>query len=395
MTPPRDVIVIGGAAVGGCAAFHLLADSDFCGRVLVLEPDSSYRRAATALSAGGARAQFSTPVNVLASRYGMAFFRDAPRALAVDGESADIGLRESGYLFLASSAGAAALRKNWEMQAALGAKVAWLTPEDLRRRFPWLETGDLAAGALGLRDEGWLDGYALARALRRKTLAQGAEWKTARAAGFRTEKRRVVAVTTEDGEVLPCGAALVCAGLGAPALLARLGARLPVRPRKRMVFSFQCRAPRPDNFPMLIDPLGAYVRPEGGGFICGRAPSPENDPDAAADDFAPERGFFEREVWPVLAARARMFEALRPGPAWAGHYDMSLFDGNVFAGRAPGWDNAYLACGFSGHGLQHAPAIGRGLAELVVHGEYRALDLSPLDCGRLEKNAPLTERKII
>ena len=225
--------------------------------------------------------------------------------------------------------------------------------------------------------------------------ALGAEWKTARAAGFRTRKGRAEAVLTAAGEALPCGAAAVCAGTDGPALLAGLGVNLPVRRRKRMIFSFHCRDARPENFPMLVDPSGAYVRPEGGGFICGRAPAAEADADAAADDFAPSHDFFERAIWPALAARARMFEALRPGAAWAGHYDMNLFDANAFAGRAPGWDNVYLACGFSGHGLQHSPAVGRGLAELVAHGEYNALDLSPLGCGRLEKNAPLREREII
>ena len=395
MTKSRDVIVIGGAAVGGGVAYHLLADSGFRGRVLVLEPDPSYRRAATALSAGGVRQQFSTPVNILASRYGMAFFRDAPEALETGGEPADICLREGGYLFLATPSGKEALRENWRTQTAQGAKVEWLSPDNLRARFPWLKTEDLAAGSLGRRDEGWLDGYALARALRRKTAAMGAEWKTARATGFRTEKSRVVAVLTEAGEALPCGAAAVCAGLGGPPLLERLGVNLPVRPRKRIVFSIQCRDPRPDNFPMLVDASGAYVRPEGDGFICGRSPGPQNDPEPDADDFTPSPGFFEREVWPALAARAKMFEALRPGPAWAGHYDMNLFDGNAFAGRAPDWDNVYLACGFSGHGLQHSPAMGRGLAELIARGEYSALDLSPLDCARLKNNAPLMEREII
>jgi len=388
MSETYDVVIVGGAAHGASAAYHLAADPAFSGRVLLVERDPSLARAATALSAGGIRQQFSTPVNISLSLYGIDFLRRAPELLAVDGERPDIGLVEGGYLFLATPAGLDTLRRNHGRQAGLGADIAFLERDALAARFPWLAPGDLAAGCFGETGEGWLDGYGLAQALRRKAKALGVTLRTAEVSAIGSGNL----VRLADGTAISAGAVIVTAGTGTPGLLAPLGVVLPVEPRKRYVFGFACREPLP-RLPLTVDPSGVYVRSEGAGYICGA--SPPEDAEPPADDFEVDHGFFEDAIWPVLAARIPAFAAIRPGGAWAGHYDFNTFDQNAIVGRLPGRENLFVATGFSGHGLQQSPGVGRGLAEIVVHGRYTSLDLTPLGYERIAAGRPLVEENVV
>ncbi|QXM23773.1 FAD-binding oxidoreductase [Elioraea tepida] len=389
MTERFDVVIVGGAAVGASVAWYLARDPLFRGSVLVLEKDPSYARAATALSASSIRRQFSCPINVRLSGYGIALLREAPAVLGVDA-----GLHEGGYLFLATEAGREALRRNHAVQIAEGADIAWLEPAALAETFPWLNIDGLSAGTWGRTGEGWFDGFGVMQAMRRASRAAGVAWRTAEVTRILVSDARARGVALADGSEIDAGTVVVTAGTGAAPLLETAGLALPVRPRKRTVFHVLCPDALP-RFPLLIDPIGVWVRPEGKGFICGVSPPEERDPDAAPDDFEPNMGEFEETVWPTLAARVPAFERLRLERAWAGHYDMNLFDQNAFAGAAPDVPNLLFACGFSGHGLQQAPAIGRGLAELAAHGRYLTLDLSPLSPARLAENRPLIERNVV
>jgi FAD-dependent oxidoreductase domain-containing protein 1 len=386
-----DVVIVGGAVHGASAAFHLAA-SGFGGHVLLIEKDPSFRYAATALSAGSIRQQFSTAINIEISLFGIEFLRSVGDRLAVDGERPEIALRERGYLFLATETGATTLSRNYALQTRLGADVLHLDRPGLAERFPYIATGDIGAGGWGRTGEGWFDGYALMQALRRKARTLGVETLAGDVAAIDHEGGRVTGVRLTDGSRVIAGTVIVTAGTGTPALLKPLGVPLPVETRKRFVFSFACRTPLP-RFPLLIDPSGVYVRPEGELFICGRAPPPEKEPPAT--DFEVDHGFFEEAIWPVLAARVPAFEAIRPGRAWAGHYDMNLFDHNAIVGPVPGTANLLIATGFSGHGLQQAPAVGRGLAELVTHQRYATLDLSPLGYDRIVAGRPMLEENVV
>jgi glycine/D-amino acid oxidase-like deaminating enzyme len=204
----------------------------------------------------------------------------------------------------------------------------------------------------------------------------------------------VETVDLDDGTPVAAGAFVNAAGAsGARALSDLLGFPIPVRAKKRSVFAFSCPE-RLSGFPLLIDTSGVWVRPEGEGYICGWSPDDSDDTDHGAD-FEVDWPQFEEVIWPALAARVPAFERLRPGRAWAGHYDMNLFDHNALLGRVPGLANAFMAAGFSGHGIQQAPAVGRGLAELILDGRYRSLDLSDLDAARLVAGRRLLERNVI
>jgi glycine/D-amino acid oxidase-like deaminating enzyme len=387
-----DVVIIGGAVTGSSAAYFLASNPDFDGRILVVEKDPSYQFCASALSAASIRQQYSTAINVAISLYGIEFLREIGECLEVDGDRPEIGLKEGGYLFLATPPGRAVLEENHRIQVENGADILFLAPEALMARFPWLNTDDLAAGTWGRSGEGWFDGYGLMQAFRRKARSLGVTYRAAAATGFNRSGQRLESVLLSDGSAVACGAVINAAGTGGATIGREAGLEIPVRSRKRMIFSFECRD-EVANCPLMIDPTGVYVRPEGKGFICGSSPAADQDPDS--DDFEVDHSFFEEVIWPVLAHRVPAFEAIRPGRAWAGHYDLNLFDHNAFVGRAPGIENFYLANGFSGHGLQQSPAVGRGLSELIVHGGYRSLDLSPLAFDRLLQNRPLTERNVV
>ncbi len=391
MNASYDVVIVGGAVHGASLAYHLAA-SGFTGRVLLIEKDPTFRFAATALSAGSIRQQFSTPVNIAISLFGIEFLRDVGTRLEVDGERPEIGLREGGYLFLATPAGAETLARNQALQSSMGADILHLDPEGLRRRFPWIATDGVAAGCWGHTGEGWFDGYSLMQALRRKAFAMGVTGLAGEVAEIERLGDRAIGVRLADGTRIAAGSVAVTAGPATRSLMAPIGIALPVEARKRMVFTFACRERLPD-FPLLIDPTGVYVRPEGDLYLCGSAPPPDHDPQAT--DFEVDHAFFDETIWPVLANRVSAFERIRPGRAWAGHYDMNLLDHNAIVGSLPGVANVFVAVGFSGHGLQQAPAIGRGLAELIAGGRYATLDLSPLGYDRIAARRPLLEQNVV
>jgi FAD-dependent oxidoreductase domain-containing protein 1 len=393
MAESYDIVIAGGAAIGASIAYHAMARSDFKGRVLVIEPDPSLARAASALSAASIRQQFSSAVNIRASLFGIEFLRQANELLAVDGEAPDIGLHEGGYLFLATPAGAPILAENHALQTALGADIVKFDPVGLKTQFPWLNVDDLAAGSWGRTGEGWFDGYGLAQAFRKKARASGVEFRKAAVSSLEMASGSIVAVVLDDGSRVSCGHLAIAAGTGARKLVRQSGFDIPVHAKKRMIFTFDCRE-KLEKFPLLIDPTGVYCRPEGTGFIGGTSPPADADPDAD-DDFEVDYEFFDAHVWPVLAARVPAFEAIKRGRAWAGHYDMNLFDHNALVGAVPGTSNVWLANGFSGHGLQQSPAVGRGLAELIVAGRFQTLDLSDLAPQRLIDRHPLVEKNVV
>jgi FAD-dependent oxidoreductase domain-containing protein 1 len=398
VTEAFDVVIAGGAAMGSSVAYHLMADPTFSGRVLVLDRDPSYRRSASALSAASMRQQFSTAVNIRISLYGIALLRDIADRLAVGGERPEIGLREAGYLYCATGGGAATLAENHALQRAEGADILLMAPEELSSRFPWLRTDDLACATWGRSGEGWFDGWSLLQAFRAKARALGAEYRAGDVVGVECAGGCVTAVRLRDGSHIGCGALVNCAGSGGPALARAAGIELPVQAKRRYVFTFTCAGTVADA-PLVIDTGGAWFRPEGEGFIGSISPAAgEPDPDWDDEDAATQEvdwRVFEERLWPALAHRVPAFEAIRPSRAWAGPYDMCLFDHNAIVGPAPGLENLYLCNGFSGHGLQQAPAIGRGLAELIAHGRYLTLDLSELAYDRIAASRPLVERNII
>jgi FAD-dependent oxidoreductase domain-containing protein 1 len=393
MTRP-SVVIVGGGVLGAATACFLARDHG--ATVTVLERDPSHRQASSTLSASSIRQQFSTPINIALSQASIEFLRRVGDELAVDGERPAIGLVEAGYLYLASAGGEPRLRANQALQRAHGADIELLDAPALRARWPWLSTTGLALGAHGVRGEGWFDGPALHAAFSRKARACGARFVHADVLAFDATADRVHAVRDARGQAHAGDAVLVAAGAWSAPLAAALGLSLPVSAKKRDVFVLDSPARLP-GCPLIIDPSGVWLRPEGAGFIAG-APPRRIGNIRDADDLpleAIDHGLFDDVIWPTLAARIPALEALRVRSAWAGYYEMNAFDHNGVVGAVPGWTNAFIACGFSGHGMQHAPALGRALAQRIATGHYAGLDLTPLAAERLQRGEPLIEHNVI
>jgi FAD-dependent oxidoreductase domain-containing protein 1 len=393
MIDSYDVVIGGGAVTGSSIAYHLAAQPGFSGRILVIDKDMTYRQAASSLSLSSIRQQFSSPINIRVGLYGVSFLRAARELLSVDGEAPDLSLTENGYLYLASEAGAPILAANHATQIAEGADILLLTPDTLQARFPFLNGEGIAAAAWGRSGEGWFDGYMLTQAFRRKARSLGVAYREGEIVAIEREAGRIAAVRLASGERIVCGAFVNAAGASGAAKLARqMGGEIPVHSRKRCVFVFSAKE-RIAKCPLVIDVSGAYVRMEGESYVCGISPPEAEDPDS--DDFDVLWPQFEDVIWPALAHRIPAFENLRPGRAWAGHYDLNVFDHNAIVGRLPEVANGYVAAGFSGHGIQQSPAVGRGLAELITQGRYATLDLSDFAYERIAAGRPIMERNVI
>ena len=383
MTAAGDVVVIGGGAMGGAVAVHLLEDSDFAGRVTIVERDPTFKRASSALSAAGTRRQFSTPENIRMSAYSFEWMRDR----------LDVGIHEGGYLYLSSPATAAVMEETHAIQRAEGADVVLLAPKELRKRFPWLSTDGIALASLGVSGEGWFDGYALVQALRTRARDLGAILVAGEVVGLRLDAGCVTSVALADGSNLPCGNVVNAAGPWAAEIAAMAGIDLPVEARRRSVFVFDVERDAPVGSPLVIDTSGVWFRPEGGSFIAGIAPKPQND--LPGLPLIADHALFETDLWPALAKRVPAFDAIKVTNAWAGYYEMNTFDHNAIIGRHPGVTNLLLANGFSGHGIQQSPAVGRAISELLVHDRFVTWDLGVFAFERIADGRPVVERNVI
>ncbi len=392
MRESADVVIVGGAVIGSSVAYYL-SKAGFDGRIVVVERDPTYGASATARSAGGVRQQFSTPENIRMSLMTLDLIRNLT---AEFGRDADVGFREQGYLILATPAGRDVLASNVALQLREGADIALLERLVLTQRFPWLDATDLAAGAFGQSGEGWIDPPSLMMLLKKAAQSRGVEYLQDEVREIEVTGGRVSAAVLASGGRIGCGALVNAAGPQAGRVAALAGIMLPVEPRKRFVFVFDCRETTPElaAAPLTVDPSGVWFRPEGRGFITGWSPDEVGEPLAENLDSV-DHGLFETEIWPVLAARVPAFEAIKVTNAWAGFYDANTFDHNAVIGAHPDVPNFYFANGFSGHGLQQAPAAGRAVAELIVHGAFQTIDLKRLGYERIVRNEPLAEKNVI
>ena len=385
-----DIVIIGGAIVGSSVAWGL-REEGFTGTIALIERDPQFSTSATTLSCASIRQQFSIPENIRLSQFTLGLFR---RLKEEFGDDADIGFRENGYLILAGPEGVPILRQNHVAQAAEGTDIVLEDAAALQARFPWLSVEGIAAGAFGRSGEGWFDAHAYLQLFRRALKSRDVTFIKAAVTGIVREGDRVTKVALDDGSQITAGTVVNAAGPNAGKVAAMAGLALPVEPRKRSVFVFEARE-RYADMPLIVDPSGVYVRPEGSVYITGGAEPYDTDRAADPADFEPEWGLFEETIWPVLAGRIPAFEAIKPTRAWAGHYDYNTLDQNAVIGRHPQVSNFIFANGFSGHGLQQAPAVGRAVAELVVHGGYRTIDCSVFGYERIVAGRPYRELNVI
>ncbi len=388
-----DVVIIGGGAVGSAAAGFLRQAPGTPG-VVVLEPDPTYAKAASPRASGGVRQLFSCPENIAMSRYTHEVIRDW-RAFVAGGTGDQVpglGWVQNGYLFICDRGSASSLSGSLRVQLAHGVDARWLSPREIADRYPQIRTDDLAGGVFSAGD-GWLDPSSFLAGLRQRAQRLGARFLTDRAVGFATSGARVTRVRLESGRDVTAETVIATAGCWTPGLAAQLGWKLPVEPMRR--FEHYADVPvRLSELPFVKDPAHLAARPEGAGVHAGVVNYAEPASFNFSLDGAAEH--FDATVWPALAHRFPALDRLRLKSSGTGLYDQNRFDGNMIIGRWPGHlGNFHIACGFSGHGLMHAPAIGRALAELAVHGDYRTVDLTRLGYQRIADGRPYREQGII
>jgi FAD-dependent oxidoreductase domain-containing protein 1 len=387
----RDVVIVGGAAMGASIAFHLKCELGFAGSVAVIDKDPTFARASTALSAASIRLQFSTPENIRLSQYGVDFLRAMPVRF---GPEANPAFHEGGYLIAAGPTGFGVLEANTAIQRQHGADTELLRPAQLAERFPWLSLDGISGATFGPNREGWFDPATMLATFRREAKAAGAEFLTGEVIGMEARVDAVTAVRLADGTRIVSGTVVNAAGPAAGRVAAMAGVALPVEPRKRTVFVLHCRA-APPTMPLIGDVSGVWARPEGAYTLAGWSPPAAEDRTAASDDFVPDDDQFEDRVWPGLAARVPAFAESRVIRSWAGHYEYNTLDQNGIIGPHTELKNLFLCNGFSGHGVQQAPGAGRAIAEMIALGASRTLDVAALGYERIAQGRPLVEVNVI
>ena len=384
-----DVVIVGSGVMGAATAWWLTRLHPGL-QVTLVESDTRYEKASSSLSASSIRQQFTCPVNIRLSQYGIAFLRDAEQHLGLPDHPVALGLQEPGYLYLAQHEQVAAMQTAHQIQKQAGADVALLGPEALRQRYPWLNVDDVALGSLGLSGEGWFDGPALHQAFLKKAMAQGVQRLHERVVGMDHTATQVNAVRLSGGTRLRCGQVVNAAGAWAGEVAAMAGVDLPVQAARRTVFVLSCPEPLP-HCPLLIDPTGWWLRPEGRFLISGSEPA-QTEPGLPLE---PDWSEWNDAHWAALAHRIPALAALRVERAWAGYYEMNTFDHNAVIGPHPDLHNLFFINGFSGHGMQHAAGAGLALAEWMLHGQSQTLAVSELGFERLVHKRPLRELHVI
>lgn len=387
-----DIVIMGGGIIGSAAA-TFLGLSGRAGQVSVIEPDPTYAKAATPAGAGGVRRLMSRSENIRMSQFSLDFYADFHAAMATEDRPADIQFRRQGYLFLAGAGGVHDLTRNFETQRREGVPVELLDRGALAHRFPSIGTEGVALACHAPQD-GWIDPQAALIGFRKKAESLGVSYVRDRVVGLERSGSAVTHALLESGRTLAGEVFLNTAGPWVGEIAAMTGAKLPVVPYCRVQHFWRC-AHEVEPLPLTKDESGAFFRPEGQGFV-GGCPSWEIGPgfiwDVDRDYFAT---YFQERVWGLLARMVPKFETIKLERTWGGHYAQNLFDGNMIIGRySPGLENLWTACGFSGHGVMHAPAVGRALAELVLDGRYQTLDLSALSFQRVLDDRPYGEAGI-
>ena len=389
-----DVVIIGGAIMGSSTAWWL-TQMGLAGRVLVVERDPSYAQAATTLSFSCIRQQFSTELNIRISQFGADFVQSLRQRMGGDDRVPELKIQNFGYLYMADTPEfAEVLRANHKVQVAAGAGTRLLTADEIKAEYPFYMVDDLLLGSLNTKDEGYFDGSTVFDWFRRKAIEAGVEYVQNEVVGMDMAAGRVAAVTLASGHKVTCGTVVNSSGTRGGKMAAMAGIALPIEARKRFNWVIKAEEPLSRPLPLTIDPSGVFVREVGGGTYMAGGHA-DHDPEVAFDDFTMDPDLWMDKIWPGIATRIPAFERVKVISEWAGQYDYNTLDQNAVTGPHPDVTNFLFLNGFSGHGLQQSPAMGRATAEWIVHGSYQTLDFSPFHYERIAAGKALVEGAII
>ena len=379
--------------MGASVAWHLSHNTDFDGRILVVERDPSYKWASTSHTNSCLRQQFSAEINIKISQYGYDFISNFKERIS-DNTAPNIPFHNFGYLYLADNdAFADHLQTIQRLQVSNGAGTEIMSQQQLMDKFPYFYLDDIILGSHNPLNEGYFDGITVFDWWRRKARENGVEFISGEVIGIDMVGDRVGGVLLASGARIAAGQLVNCAGPRAVQIAEMANLSIPVEPRKRFTFVFAAESRLDRDLPLTIDPSGVHVRTDGHYYMAGCAP--DNDQAVDYTDFDMDHNIWMDKVWPAIATRIPAFEAVRVVNEWVGHYAYNIFDQNAIIGPHPDVQNFQFVNGFSGHGLQQSPAIGRGMSELITYGEYRTLDLTPFKYERIFANNQHIEKAVI
>ena len=380
-----DVIIVGGGIMGCCSAYYLLSLQDNL-RIAIIERDPTYERASTTLSNGNIRHQFALKENVQISQYTFDVLANFSKEMDIDGSAPNVGFKPTGNLFIVDASGLPAANRGLDVQKAQGCDVEWISTGQIAEKYPFFQLDEYEGGTFCAKD-GKLDPYSMLMAYKAKITLMGGIFVKDVATAFVTNNGKAEGVTLASGNTLKADKVVNCAGAWGPELAKTAGIDMPVLPVMRQVFAFNTRFEAADHMPGVFLPSGLYFQPEcPGTIILGRS----MDHDPVGFDFKWQDRRFMEELWPELAEFAPVFESIKMVRGWAGLYDVSTMDKNPFIGEWPELKGFYLVNGFSGHGLQQGPAVGRYVAEMIL-GLPFSLDLSIFSPQRMLENECISE----
>ena len=392
-----DVVIIGGAIMGSSTAWFLSQNPDFNGTILVVEKDQKYEFCSTAHTTSCIRQQFSTKLNVEISQFAADFINNFQEYMNNDARVPKLAIKSFGYMYLADDEDFAKnLRSNQKIQAASGAATELLTPEEIKSRYPFYNVEDIKLGSINLVNEGYWDSITVFEWMKNKAQENGVEYVENEVTELTRNKSgdRICSLKLASGEIISGDKFVNATGPRAASTAKMAGIKIPVEPRKRYSWIFKAENPLDRDLPLTIDPSGFHVRENGGGTYQAGGHA-TYDPAVEFDDFTMDNELWENTVWPILFNRIPQFESLKLISQWAGHYAMNTVDQNAIIGPHDIIQNFFFLNGFSGHGSQQAPAMGRATAELITYGAFKTIDMSTFRHERLLSGQRVVEGAII
>ena len=380
-----DVIIVGGGIMGCSTAYNLMK-MDRKLKVAVVEMDPTYTRASTTLCMANIRIQFSLKQNVQISQYAFDVLDAFEEEMRVDDDKPCIAFHREGNLFLVDEKGRGVAKKDLDLQKALGCPVEWWSPGEIKEHYPLYDATPYEGGTFGPKD-GHLDAYAVMMGYKAKARSLGAEFIKDEVIQVLIQGKEAKGVRLASGMDLSSKVVVNCAGAWAAQVAGSVGVEIPVQPVKRQIYVLTTAVKPQGPLPLTILPSGLYFRTELGDLIL-LGKSLDDDP--VGFDFTWDQKRFTDLLWPELAEFVPAFDTLKVVRGWAGLYAVNTLDCNAILGEWPELKGFYLANGFSGHGMQQGPAVGRYISELILDIKP-ALDLSVFSPERILEKKPLCE----
>jgi FAD-dependent oxidoreductase domain-containing protein 1 len=370
MAQTADVVLIGGGIIGASIAYHLLQDG-FTGRVLVIERDTTYARAATALSLGGVRQLYGVPSNIAMARYSLQCYERFDEAMSGAWGTAQAHFHQRGYLLLLDAHNQDVWLKKYDAQRQMGVEVDKLSPLEVRTLFPHLFVEDVAC-ALYSRRDGYVNPRGALQGFAERARELGCAWLQDEVIGFTPVDGATFTVQTQRAGAISTPVLIIVSGAWSRYVAELAGVQLPVTPVRRQACYVTLPQPLGYKLPMVIDSSDVHFRHDTEtdnhlivSYIIRDEP--------AGFNFEWDSAAFDAHIEPTLRRRLPGAGRVQLQRGWAGHYAVTP-DENPILGRHPEFPGIIMATGFSGHGVMLAPATGKLISELIRLGRYETLD---------------------